>query len=203
VVRAQRAAGHVFRAPAGRPDCDTGGMDDLRRVRTERLDLRAVTMVLPLPLPYAGRGPAGARQEMARILGVSAAERPALAETVAAVLDRDPREVASLRAELCARRDAAASTLAFEFAARIQEEIEAVDWITAEQKVTRPAPSDFDMYGWSDGTLLRFAVRGGRLMDWTRRACAAAPAARHLAGTPAEWAGFTRRNAELAARLAG
>jgi excinuclease ABC subunit C len=73
-----------------------------------------------LPLAYAGSGPAGTRHEMARVLGVSAAERAGLVQAVAAVLDRDPGAVASLRACLSARRDAAAGVLAFEFAARLQ-----------------------------------------------------------------------------------
>jgi hypothetical protein len=50
--------------------------------------------------------------------------------------------------------------------------------------------------------LIGFAVRGGRLTAWTRRACGAASARRYLSDTPPEWAGFAQRNAELAARLA-
>jgi excinuclease ABC subunit C len=119
-----------------------------------------------------------------------------------AVLDRDPGAVASLRASLCARRDAASSVLAFELAARLQEEIEAFDWVTAEQKVTRAEPDDVDVCGWADGLLITFAVRGGRLSGWTQRRCGAGRAGRHLAATPPAWAGFAQRNAELAARLA-
>jgi excinuclease ABC subunit C len=156
-----------------------------------------------LPLPYAGGGLAGARQEMARALGVSCAERATLAQAMAAVLDRDPAAVASLRASLCERRDAAAGALAFEFAARVQEEIEALDWVTGEQKVTAPASADFGVHGWADGMLTSFSVRGGRLTEWTQRACDAPSARGQLAATPAEWAEFARRNAELAARLAG
>jgi len=155
-----------------------------------------------LPLAYAGSDPAGARGDIARALGVSAADRAALARTAAAVLDRDPLAVADLRRQLCARRDAAASALAFEFAARLHEEIEALDWVTAEQKVTTSSPASFDVYGWADGTLVQFAVRGGRLTGWTQRACGEASSRRHLGETPGEWAGFARRNAELAARLA-
>ena len=149
-----------------------------------------------------GRQAAGARHELAGLLGVSAADRPALARTAAAVLDRDPDAVASARGHLCARRDTASGTLAFEFAARVQEEIEALDWVTAEQKVTRPAADDFDVCGWADGTLIRFAVRGGRLTGWTRCGCGEVSARRHLDNTPPEWTEFARRNAELAARLA-
>jgi excinuclease ABC subunit C len=155
-----------------------------------------------LPLAYAGGGPAGTRHEMARVLGVSGAERAGMAQAVAAVLDRDPGAVASLRARLAARRDAAATALAFEFAARLQGEIEALDWVTAEQKVTRASPSDYDVHSWADGMLIGFTVRRGRLTGWTLRACGAASARRYLSDTPPEWAGFAQRNAELAARLA-
>jgi len=154
-----------------------------------------------LPLAYAGSPPAGTRQELARVLGVSAAERDELARTAAAVLDRDPAAVASVRDLLSARRDAAAAALAFEFAARLQRELEALAWVTAEQKVTRATPDDFDVCGWAGGLLIRFTVRGGRLSGWTQRACGVATARRHVAATPPEWAGFARRNAELAATL--
>ncbi len=146
--------------------------------------------------------PKRARGDIARVLGVSAADRAALAETAAAVLDRDPDAVASLRGQLCARRGAAAGALAFEFAACIHKEIEALDWISGEQKVTRPSSASFNAYGWADGTLVRFTVRGGRLTGWSRRACDEVSARRHLGETPGERAAFARRNAELAARLA-
>ena len=154
-----------------------------------------------LPLAYAGSPPAGTRQELARVLGVSAAEREELARTAAAVLDRDPAAVASVRELLSKRRDAAAAALAFEFAARLQRELEALAWVTAEQKVTRATPDDCDVCGWADGLLIRFTVRGGRLSGWTQRPCGIAAARGPVAATPAEWAGFARRNAELAARL--
>jgi excinuclease ABC subunit C len=174
--------------------------------RQARLAVSGLCRVLPLQ--YAGAALAGTRGEMARVRGVSAAGRAALAEAVTAVLDRDPAAVASLRSGLCARRDAAAGSLAFEFAARLRDEIEALDWVTAEQKVTRPAPAeaddvaDIDVYGWADGMLVRFAVRGGRLTGWTQRGRAAPPARGHPGTTTPEWAAFAQRNAELAARLA-
>ena len=71
-----------------------------------------------LPLGYAADGQAGTERDMARVRGASPAARSALARTIAAVLDRDQAAVASLRAELTARRDAAAAALAFEFAGR-------------------------------------------------------------------------------------
>ncbi len=82
------------------------------------------------------------------------------------------------------------------------EEIEALDWVTAEQKVTTPEPTDHDVYGWPDGTLVRFAIRGGRLTGWIQRARGQATARRHLASTPTQRVPFAQRNAELAARLA-
>lgn len=154
------------------------------------------------PLGYCGDTPDGTLRDMARARGVSAAERATLAEAIEAVLSRDPCAVRSLRARLTERRDAASAALAFELAARLQAEIEAIDWVTAEQKVSRPGTGDFAVSGWVNGTLVRFEVRGGYLSRWSQRACGRAAASRHLAGTPAEWAAFAQRNAELAARLA-
>ena len=74
------------------------------------------------------------------------------------MLDRDRAAVAALRAQLTARRDAAAATLAFEFAGRLQAELEALDWVTGEQKVTG-AQDDADVCGWADGVLVWFEIR--------------------------------------------
>jgi excinuclease ABC subunit C len=155
-----------------------------------------------LPVNYAGSELTGARQDLARVRGVTEADRATLAETAAAVLRRDPAAVTSLRNRLIERRDAASAALAFELAARLQQEIEALDWVTAEQKVTAPEPADYDVCGWSDSTMVRFEVRAGRLTGWTQRACGATTARRHLEQTPPEWVPFAQRNAELAARLA-
>ena len=186
--------------PSARPAAPVRHFGPYLGGRKVRLAVSGMCRVLPLG--YAGSDPSGARGEMARVLGVSAADRAALAATAAAVLDRDLAAVASLRGQPCARRDAAASALGFEFAARLHAEIEALDWITGEQRVTRPSSASFDACGWADGTLVRFTVRGGRLTGWTQRACDEATARRHLDGTPGEWARFARHNAELAARLA-
>ena len=117
--------------------------------------------------------------------------------------------VTLFRAELERRRDSAAAELAFELAARIQAEIEAADWVTAEQKVTLASGDDADVHGWAvtgegevGGVLVSLAVRNGRLGEWRQRSCGEAAAAALLAATPPAWAPFARRNAELAARLA-
>jgi excinuclease ABC subunit C len=169
--------------------------------RQVRLAVSGLSRVLPLN--YAGKELAGTRQDMARVRGVSAADRVMLADTVANVLRRDPKAVTSLRKSLTERRDAASGILAFELAARLQQEIEAIDWVTAEQKVTGPDQADHDVCGWSQGVLISFAIRTGRLTGWTQRACGAATARRHLEQTPPGWAPFAQRNAELAARLTG
>jgi excinuclease ABC subunit C len=153
------------------------------------------------PLNYAGSELTGTRHALAGIRGVTGGDGAALAANIAAVLGRDPAAVTSLKASLVERRDAASAILAFELAAKLQQEIEAVDWVTAEQKVTRPERADHDVHGWSDGTLVSFAVREGRLAGWTRRACGEATARRHLERTPPEWTPFAQRNAELAARI--
>jgi excinuclease ABC subunit C len=167
--------------------------------RQVRLAVSGLSRVLPLN--YASKELAGTRQDMARVRGVSATDRAGLADTVANVLRRDPKAVTGLRKSLIERRDAASGILAFELAARLQQEIEAIDWVTAEQKVTGHDPADYDVCGWADGTLVSFAIRGGRMTGWTQRACGHTSARRHLEATPADWAPFARRNAELAARL--
>ena len=157
-----------------------------------------------LPLGPATHKPTGTARELARARG---AWQPARADpvlTVAAALDRDPAAVAELRAELIRRRDAAAARLAYEFAGQVQAELDALDWITAEQKVTSAQPRDFNVHGWARGVLVRFEVRGGRLSGWSQRGCAAEVGRDHPAATSCglEWADFARRAAELAALLA-
>jgi excinuclease UvrABC nuclease subunit len=102
------------------------------------------------------------------------------------------RNLLERRKPLIRRRDLAAGRLAFEFAGRLQGELEGLDWITAEQKVTQAEPSDFDVAGWADGVLVCFAIRGGCLCRWSQRTCGAAAARRHLAETPGAWAPGSR-----------
>jgi len=154
-----------------------------------------------MPLGYAADGAAGTERDLARVRGASPGGRGELATALAAVLSREPGPVASARTELTARRDAAATALAFELAGRLQAELEALDWITGEQKVTQARSYDLDVYGWADGVLVSFEIRGGRLSGWRQRDCGEAAARRYLAQTPPEWWEFGRRSADLAARL--
>jgi excinuclease ABC subunit C len=153
-------------------------------------------------LHYAGGALTGTRQDMARLRGISEADRSLLASRAAAVLDRDPAAVSHAKASLTERRDAASAALAFELAAKLQHEIEALDWVTAEQKVTRSSSDDHTVCGWSGGRLVRFEIQAGRLTSWTERRCSAAAASGELEQTPPEWTAFAVRNAELAACLA-
>lgn len=70
------------------------------------------------------------------------------------------------------------------------------------QRVTALDAGDLELHGWSGGVLVRFVITGGRLREWSQRACGRPAAAARLAQTPPGWADFTRRNAELAAALA-
>jgi excinuclease ABC subunit C len=164
-----------------------------------RLAVSALDRVLPLA--YAGERLGGFQRDMARVRGVDAAGRETLIRRLTAVLEKEPTEVAALRDELAHRRDGAAAALAFELAARLQAEIEALDWVVAEQKATLAEPRDVDVYGWASGVLVHFEVRGGRLCRWTQRACTGAAARNRVAATPAEWVPFAQRNAALAAAL--
>ncbi len=158
--------------------------------------------------PGAGAGPAlrGAHRDLILARGHDPGPpgaREADLDDLAAILGQDPAAVAGARADLAAIRDRAAGQLAFEFAARVQAELESLDWITSPQRVTSPDPrASADVYGWAGGTLVHFGIRGGRLCQWSQRDCPGRAAAEPgLAATPPAWAAFATRNAELAATL--
>ena len=155
------------------------------------------------PLAYTATGLHGAELGLARARRVGPAHRETFLRTLGAVLQRQPEAVARVRGELEQLRRHAAESLAFEFAGQIHGEIGALDWVTGPQRVTTMEAADFDVYGWCAGMLVRFGVRGGRLCHWSQRACTRSRAASRLAVTPAGWAGFAGRNAELAAALSG
>jgi len=165
-----------------------------------RLAVSALHRVMPLT--YAREGMTSTGRDMARVRKVGPGDREALIEAVSAVLEREPTALKSCRSELGRRRDSAAQGLAFELAARLQAEIEAVDWVASEQTAAVPELRDFTVYGWAGSVLVRFEARRGRLCVWTQRACTEAAARTWLAATPAAWTEFAHRNAELAARLA-
>ena len=165
---------------------------------------RAVTALNRiLPLAEAGTRLSGARLEIARARGRNGGDREDLAGAIAAVLDRQPEAVALARTELEQVRDRAAAALAFELAAQIQDEIQALDWVTCPQRVTTGSGGDFAVHGWADGVLVSFRARAGRLTHWSQRRCQHSHAAAQLAVSPPQWAEFAQRNAELAAALLG
>jgi excinuclease ABC subunit C len=154
-----------------------------------------------LPVHYASDRLQGSLREMARLRGVEPAERADMVRRLIDVLRRDPVAVQWLRGELIGRRDRAAGDLAFELAAKIQQELEAVDWVVSPQRVSLMDSHDVDVYGWADGVLVRFEVRAGRMCAFSVRGCAQQAALPRLDTTPAQWVEFAQRNAELAARL--
>jgi excinuclease ABC subunit C len=156
-----------------------------------------------LPLEYTGDRLTGSERDMARVRGVGAADGAAFLATTVALLRREPAAIGAVRELLTVQRDRAAEGLAFELAARVQQELEAVDWLVAEQKMTVPAAADCDVYGWADDLLVRFELRAGRLCTWTQRACRRPAAQRYLDRTPPEWVPFAARSADLAGRLLG
>jgi excinuclease UvrABC nuclease subunit len=166
--------------------------------RTARLAVSGLDRVYPLR--SAGPARSAAERELARARGARQAPVAELARAIAGVLDREPAAVAAALAALTARRDAAARAEAYEAAARVQEELEAVEWVVAPQRVTAPGgPAEEDLSAWAGDVLVRLRIRGGRLRGWEQESCD-----RPSPGTaaPAGWVPFLRRNAELAARLA-
>lgn len=180
-----------------RPDRATHG-PFLGGSRT-RLAVRALHRIKPLP--YAADRLTGAERAMAALHGVRPEDRDRLARALSEILDRRPQAVREAREALTTRRDEASAALDFERAARIQDEIAAVEWLTSTQRATDPAGPDCEIHGWADGVLVSFTVRDGRLSGWRQRACGERTAETHLSRTPPAWQHFALRNAELAAAL--
>ena len=168
----------------------------------DKVRLAVAALHRVLPLAYTGTSLTGSQRDMAAELGVAAADRDRLVQTLTAVLHRDDAALAAVRDDLRTRLGRAVDVLAFELAARLNTELDALDWITCPQRVTVPDSPDCDIAGWADGILVSFQIRSGRLRTWTQRACTHAHARRHLSSTPAEWTDFADRNAQLAAQLA-
>lgn len=154
-----------------------------------------------LPLALTATGLRGAEREMARARGVTQADRASFADTIGGVLRREPIAVGHVRAQLGQLRDDAARVLAFELAADVNAEIQALEWVTCPQRAASLERTDFAACGWSDGIITSFAVRAGQISEWVQASCPESDAAPLLAGTPPGWAEFAQRNAELAAAL--
>jgi excinuclease ABC subunit C len=153
------------------------------------------------PLHYTSTRLTGAERELASVRGFSAATGADLSAGVIAVLERDHVAVSALAGHLSARRDAAATALAFELAARLQAEIEALTWVTQEQKVYQAGGDDATAYGYADGLLLQLDVRAGRLDGWQIRPARPETVAPLVAESPPQWRAFAQRNADLAVAL--
>ncbi|GAA3636734.1 hypothetical protein GCM10022223_64090 [Kineosporia mesophila] len=179
-----------------RPDPDDGRLYFGPYLGSTRARTAISALARCYPLAYTGSRLIGAQRDLAATRGVTALDRPALLATVTAVLARSGEAVPSALKELQVRRDAAAGELLFELAARIQDELEALTWVTSPQRATVPGGADADLIGWSDGMQFRLRVKAGRIYDWHQKATPA------QAGHCGEWSPFLRRNAGLAAKLA-
>lgn len=183
-----------------------------------RVRAAATALGVLYPLAYTADGLRGAELAMAEARGVRPADRALLAETVRFVLSREPAAVAAARSGLEERRAAAAGELEFELAGRIQEQLEAVEWLTSPQRVTvgalapaatpagvrgprRRTKPDVVVAGWADGILVEFGIHDGRVCTWAQRACSGDEAAPLLAASPPAWAHFAAANAAVAAEL--
>lgn len=164
-----------------------------------------------LSLTYAGARRGGFDQDMARVRGVADGDLPGRIARATGVLARDAAAVAWVLDALARRRHEAAAACAFEVAARIQAELEALAWVTAEQRVTSAvvgavagatveAP-DADVHGYADGILVSFEVRGGRLDRWRQTVALESSAQPRVEATPPQWRGFALAAAELAVQL--
>jgi excinuclease ABC subunit C len=155
-----------------------------------------------LQLCYAGDRLGGSERDMARMRGVGPADRAARVGLARAVLARDPVATAEVLGALVALRDAAACALAFELAARIQAELDALAWVGAEQGVLDPGAPDAVLWGWAGGPMVRLDLCDGAVRRWSTVPWSPTQGPGRLAATPPHWAGFLADAAALAAALA-
>jgi len=167
-----------------------------RRIRTAVAGLHRI-----YPLSYSAQRLTGAQRDLAKVRGIAVGDMDVLAGTITAILTRNPRSTRQLIDGLRTTRDRAAAALVFDLAAQIQQEIEAVEWLVAPQRVTQPAPRTCSMYGWSDGVLVALEMKAGRLCGWTVRPCSESASSPLVQVTPDDWVPFTNRAAALAGRL--
>lgn len=186
--------------PTGGPGADARYFGPYLGGTQVRLAVAALHRILPLA--YTGEGLSGSEGDMARQRGVSADDRGWILDAVIAVLLRNADAVERARAALEELRERAAKSLRFELAARIQAERQGLDWVTSPQRVTTVSADDLDAYGWSNGLLVHYAIRAGRLREWAQLACSERDAAGKLEATPPAWTDFAQRNADLASALA-
>jgi excinuclease ABC subunit C len=158
-----------------------------------RQAVRGLRRILPSDAEAKVRGGTGHQERISRL---------------EAILGGDPQAARWARTGLERMRDRASEVLAFELAARIQEEITALAWITSPQRVTTDA-GEVEAHGWHGGVTVRFGFRDGRLREWTQQAGTDPPPARQT-GTPPELhtktvrarlAEFAQDTAELAAAM--
>ena len=155
-----------------------------------------------LPLSCTDNRLSGTERDIARARGTADADLSTVSGALTAILAREPAAVSQAHGRLQRLRDRAAGVLAYEVAARIQDEIAALDWVTCPQKVTTMEATNLTVSGWSSGLLVQLQISSGRVRRWSQRACSMPGAADALAATPPAWADFMQRNAELAAAIA-
>lgn len=165
-----------------------------------RLAQRAITRLWPLHLTGTRCSPTDA--SLAELRGVGAGDRDEFAERIRRVLSREGAAVSAAIGALEALRHRAVERLAFESARDLQDELEALIWATAPQRVLDCCPADLTVRGWSDGMLFVLKARDGAFNTWTLRRTPE-PRGRELADrTPPQWRTFAARNAALSATLA-
>jgi len=187
----------VVHSPAAPQDATTFG-PYLGGTQT-RLAVDGLNRALCLDYPADRLG--GFDRDMARVRGVSPSDRADRVRIATAVLARDSAALSLVTDLLVQRRSDAATALAFEVSARISDEIAALSWVGAEQRVTVPGAGDAAIHGWADGTLVSLQQRDGRVDTWAQRSCSAIAAEPLLRRTPPPWVGFVTDAARLASAL--
>lgn len=167
----------------------------------QRVKLAVAALDRLFPLRYAVASLSGATRDLAAVRGVTVDDRDALTAGLRTVLHRQPTPVFSALSRLGELRNASVERLAYESAARIHEEHTALQWITADQKVTVRDGPDQVAVGWSGGVMVRLRIRAGRVDAWETARCPEVEAESGRERTPPVLSRFVERAAALAVDL--
>ncbi len=153
------------------------------------------------PLHLTGIAMSREQRSLAAARGVGPDDLARFASCVGDVLRGDPPALSLLEATLTSRRDRMSARLAYEAAAAITEELAAVRWVLAPQRVTGRGEHETTVHGTASGLLLRLTGHAGAIDEWRTTTVDRPRGERLAAASPPDLREWAATNAGLAARM--
>ena len=153
------------------------------------------------PLHLTGTAMSRGQHSLADAREVGPADLERFASCLLDVFRGEPRALGRLESTLTSLRDEMSTRLAYETAAAITEELAAVRWILAPQRVTGRGDHDTTVHGTASGLLLTLTGHAGAIDEWRTTSVDRLTGERLAAASPPDLREWAATNAGLAARL--